>query len=378
MKLVITKENLLKGVNIVSKAVPSKTTMSILECILIDATKDCIRFVANDMELGIQTIVKGDILEKGCVAYDAKFFTDMVKKLEDGDITIECDDNFKTKIKSEKDVYNISGRDSEGFSDIPSINRDDLLVVSQFSLRELVSKTIFSTSDNEANKALSGELFEIKNGNFRVMSLDGQRVSIRNVEIDNSEISKKIIVPAKSLNELLKIINGGENDDITLFFMDNHLVFEFDDTTVVTRLIEGEYLNIDNILSSDYETKIEINRKELYNHIDRATVILREGDKKPIIMNIEDDKIELKMVSSTGYDYNGKIDLISKDGVDMKIGFNPKFVIDALKVIDDEEIKLYFVNPKAPCFIKDDNGSYIYLVLPVNFVQDERQWKNSE
>lgn len=368
MKLVITKENLLKGVNIVSKAVPSKTTMSILECILIDATKDCIRFVANDMELGIQTIVKGDILEKGCVAYDAKFFTDMVKKLEDGDITIECDDNFKTKIKSEKDVYNISGRDSEGFSDIPSINRDDLLVVSQFSLRELVSKTIFSTSDNEANKALSGELFEIKNGNFRVMSLDGQRVSIRNVEIDNSEISKKIIVPAKSLNELLKIINGGENDDITLFFMDNHLVFEFDDTTVVTRLIEGEYLNIDNILSSDYETKIEINRKELYNHIDRATVILREGDKKPIIMNIEDDKIELKMVSSTGYDYNGKIDLISKDGVDMKIGFNPKFVIDALKVIDDEEIKLYFVNPKAPCFIKDDNGSYIYLVLPVNFV----------
>lgn len=367
MRLVISKADLLKGVNIVSKAVPSKTTMSILECILIDATKGYIRLVANDMELGIQTIVKGQILEEGIVALDAKLFSDMVRKLDDGDISISCDDNFATVIKCSNFKYDISGRDSEGFSDIPAINRDDSLVISQYSLKELVSRTIFSISDNDTNKAIGGELFEIKNGYFRVMSLDGQRVSIRNIEINDKDINKKIIVPGKSLNELMKVINGDDKGEVSLFFMDNHLVFEFDDTTVVTRLIEGEYFNIDNILSTDYETKVVTNRRELLNCIDKATVLVREGDKKPIIIEITDDNAKLSIISSSGNYCDGNI-AINKEGADLKIGFNPKFLIDALRVIDEEEIKLYFVNPKAPCFIRDDNGSFIYLVLPVNFV----------
>ena len=144
-----------------------------------------------------------------------------------------------------------------------------------------------------------------------------------------------------------------------------HIVFEFENTTVVSRLIEGEYFKIDQMLSSDYETKVEINKKELLDCIDRATLLIKEGDKKPIIINITDGSMELKINSTVG-SMDEEID-ISKVGKDLMIGFNPKFLIDALRVIDDETITIYLVNPKAPCFIRDEENNYIYLILPVNF-----------
>ena len=142
-------------------------------------------------------------------------------------------------------------------------------------------------------------------------------------------------------------------------------MFHFDNTTVVSRLIEGEYFKIEQMLSSDYETKIKINKRELLDCIDRATLLVKEGDKKPIIMNVTDGAMELKINSFIG-SMNEEID-IKKDGIDMLIGFNPKFFIDALRVIDEEDVFIYMVNPKAPCFIKDEKESYIYLILPVNF-----------
>ena len=142
-------------------------------------------------------------------------------------------------------------------------------------------------------------------------------------------------------------------------------MFEYDDTVVVSRLIEGDYFNVDQMLSSDYETKVKINKKEFLNCIDRATLLVKEGDKKPIIINITDESMVLKINSILG-SMNEDID-IEKIGKDLMIGFNPKFLIDALRVIDDEEVELYMVNSKAPCFIKNQEETYIYLVLPVNF-----------
>ena len=153
--------------------------------------------------------------------------------------------------------------------------------------------------------------------------------------------------------------------EINIFFTEKHIVFEFDETIVVSRLLEGEYFKIDQMLSNDYETKIQINKKELLDCIDRATLLVKEGDKKPIIINITNTFMELKMNSFVG-SMNETID-IEKEGKDILIGFNPKFLIDALKVIDDEIVTIYYVNPKAPCFIKDNEERYIYLILPVNF-----------
>ena len=153
---------------------------------------------------------------------------------------------------------------------------------------------------------------------------------------------------------------------VDIYFTDNHIVFEFDQTIVVSRLIEGNYFRVNQMLSNDYETKVTINKKEFLDCIDRATLLIKEGDKRPIILNIAEDVMELKISSQIGT-MDELID-ITLEGKNIKIGFNPKFLIDALRVIDDEMIDIYYMNPKAPCFIRDEDQTYIYLILPVNFV----------
>lgn len=365
MKIVCSKADLLNGLQTVSKAVPSKTTMSILECVLVDTSNGEIKLTANDMELGIETIIEGQIVEKGIIALDAKMFLDIVRKLPDSDITIETDASFKTLITCEKAKFTIIGKSGEDFSYLPVVEKNDSIVMSQFTLKEVVRQTIFSISDNDNNKLMTGELFDINGEEFKIVSLDGHRISIRKIQLKNSYVPKKVVVPGKTLNEVSKILPGDAESDVTISFTNKHIVFEFDQTVVVSRLIEGEYFKIDQMLSSDYETKVRVNKKEFLNCIDRATLLVKEGDKKPIIVNITDNGMELKINSALG-SMDEEID-IQKQGKDLMIGFNPKFLIDALRVIDDEEVDLYMVNPKAPCFIKNAEESYIYLILPVNF-----------
>ena len=365
MKLICSKSNLLHGVNIVSKAVPTRTTMAILECILIDASANEIKLTANDMEFGIETKIEGEIAERGVIALDAKIFSEIVRKLPDSDVVIETDASFKTTITCEKAKFNIVGKSGDDFSYIPYIERNEAITLSQFTLKEVIRQTIFSIADNDNNKLMTGELFEIEENHLKVVSLDGHRISIRNIELKNNYEHKKVVVPGKTLQEVSKILPGSAEENVNMFLTDNHIVFEFDDTTVVSRLIEGEYFKIEQMLSSDYETKVKINKRELLDCIDRATLLVKEGDKKPIIMNVTDGNMELKINSFIG-SMNEDIDIV-KDGKDILIGFNPKFFIDALRVIDEEEVSLYMVNPKAPCFIKDDEGKFIYLILPVNF-----------
>lgn len=365
MKIVCSKSSLLNGVQTVSKAVPNKTTMSILECILVDTRTGEIKLTANDMELGIETVIDGEIIEKGIIALDAKIFLEIVRKLPDNDITIETDDAFKTTITCEKAKFNIIGKSGEDFSFLPEIEKNDCVMLSQFTLKEVIRQTIFAISDNDNNKLMTGELFEINGNELKVASLDGHRISIRKIELREDYPSKRVVVPGKTLNEVSKILPGGADDHVTISFTSNHIVFDFENTTVVSRLIEGEYFRVDQMLSNDYETKVKINKKEFLNCIDRATLLVKEGDKKPIIISITDEKMELKINSTIG-SMNEDID-IEKQGKDIMIGFNPKFLIDALRVIEDEEVELYMVNPKAPCFIKNAVESYIYLILPVNF-----------
>ena len=365
MKLICSKASLLKGVSIVSKAVPSRTTMPILNCILIDASANEIKLTANDMELGIETVIEGEIVERGIIALDAKFFSEIGSHLQDNDVVIESDDTFQTTITCEKAKFNIVGKSGEDFSYLPYIEKNESISISQFTLKDVVRQTIFSIADNDTNKLMTGELFEINENRLRVVSLDGHRISIRNIELKESYSPLKVVVPGKTLQEISKILTGEAEDMVDIFFADNHILFEFDETKVVSRLIEGEYFHIDQMLSSDYDTKVKINKREFLSCIDRATLLIREGDKKPIILNIQDGSLQLKINSFVG-SMNEEIE-IEKEGKDLLIGFNPKFFIDALRVIDDEEVTLYMVNPKAPCFIKDDAGTYVYLILPVNF-----------
>ena len=369
MKIICSKSSLLKSVSIALKAVPSKTTMPILECILMDATTNQIKFTTNDMELGIETIVEGTIEEKGKVALDAKIFYEIIRRLPDNDITIKTDDKYAATITCEKAKFNIPGKSGEDFAYLPMIEKDEPLTISQYTLKEMIRQTIFSIAVNENNKLMTGELFEIKNNCLKVVSLDGHRIAIRKMPLKKDYSDRKVVVPGKTLSEVSKILSGEVDDQVSIYFTKNHVLFEFDQTMVVSRLIEGEYFRIDQMLSSDYETKLKINKKEFLDCIDRATLLVREVDKKPIIINITDDDMELRIDSAMG-SMNEEID-IEKEGKDIMIGFNPKFLIDALRVIDDETVTIYLVNPKAPCFIRDDEENYTYLILPVNINQNQ-------
>jgi len=360
MKLVFTKSNLNKAVGIVMKAVPTRTTMNILECILIDATTNEIKFTGNDMELGIETIVEGEIIEKGKIAIDAKLFSEIVRKLPDNDITLTTDSNNNALITCEKSKFNIAGKSGDDFSYLPAIIKDKMITLSQFQLKEVINQTIFSIAINDNNKMMTGELFEVNEGTLKVVGLDGHRIAIRNIKLEGRSDDVRVVI-----QEISKILNADAESFVNIYFTNNHVLFEFDQTHVVSRLIEGDYFKISQMLSNDYETKVSINKKEFLDSIDRANLLIREGDKKPIIINILNGLLQVNVNSAIGA-LNEDID-IDKEGKDIMIGFNPKFLMDALRVIDDENVTMYLVNHKSPCFIRDKEEKYIYLILPVNF-----------
>lgn len=366
MKIVCAKSEMMKSLNIVLKAVPSKTTMTILECILIDAQTNKVKFTANDMELGIETEVKGEVLEKGMICLDAKIFSDIIRKLPDNDVTIETDESMAALITCEKAKFKIMGKDGEDFSALPIVEKSEPLVLSQFTLKEVINQTIFSIAVNDTNKIMTGEYFELTGNNLRVVSLDGHRVSIRRVELKNQCSEQKVIVPGKTLQEISRIISDETESMISIYFTKSLIMFEFDDTIVVSRLIEGKYFNIDQMLSTDYETSINVNRRQLLDCIDRSTLLVKSDDKKPIVLNITDSSMELKINSQIG-SMDEDVSIV-KEGRDIMIGFNPNFMIDALRAIPDETVDIYFINSKSPCFIRDKDQSYLYLILPVNFI----------
>ena len=321
------------------------------------------------MELGIETKAEGSILEHGKIALDAKLFSEIIRKLPDSMIWLESDEELNVTITCEKSNFRIAGKPGDEFSYLPYIERNKYISLSQFTLKEVIRQTIFSIAVNDSNKMMTGELFDINDGELKVVSLDGHRISIRKIELKSSYPAKKVIVPGKTLTEISKILTGGVDDNVDIYFTDNHILFEFEDTVVVSRLIEGNYFRVEQMLTNDYETKVTINKREFLDCIDRATLMVKEGDKRPIILNINDDVMELKISSQIG-SMDEMID-IQLEGKNIKIGFNPKLLIDALRVIDDEMIDIYYMNPKAPCFIRDEAQTYIYLILPVNFVDND-------
>lgn len=254
---------------------------------------------------------------------------------------------------------------TDEFPYLPNIVKDKNVNISQFTLKDIIRQTVFSISDNENAKVMTGELFEIHDSELKVVSLDGHRISIRKVKLNQSYDDVSVIIPGKTLIEISKIINGGMDDEVSIFFTDKHVLFEFEDTIVLSRLIEGEYYKIDKMLSTDYETKVTVNKREMLECIDRSTLLLKESDKKPVIIDVQDDYMKFAMNSAIG-SMDEDIDA-SKEGKDILIGFNPRFLMDALRVIDEDEITMYMINPKAPCFIRDQEETYIYLILPVNF-----------
>ena len=370
MKIGCRKADLQEAINIVSRAVPVRTANSILECILFDASAGRIALAATNSELSIQTVIDGEIMERGSAALNAALISEIIKKCEDPESTvvIDCDpyNNYTVTVEAENSVFNFSGRDGDEFPVPEYIEKDRYISLSHFTLKEAVRQTAFASAVSDNNKMMGGAYFQVEVNRLRVTTLDGHRIAIRNIEMKDDYGTFSAIIPVKSLNEISKIISSDNEKELIIYFNDNFVEFEWDETKVITRVIDGDFFRVSHMINSDYETKVIINRNDLVRCIDKSMIFVKESDHKPCIFTITADNLNVKIRASLGaMDADARCE---KVGRDLKIAFNPKLMIDVLRVIDDEEVELYFTNAKAPCFIRDDEESYIYLVLPMNFI----------
>lgn len=244
------------------------------------------------------------------------------------------------------------------------MERKNHVTISEFDLKEAIRQTIFSVADTSSKKAMTGELWEINGKELKIVALDGHRISLRKIKLKKEYEPRKVIVPGKTLAEIIKIIGGDPEKEIAVYFTENHIQFEIENTRAISRLIDGEYLKVEQLLSKDYGTKIKVQKKELQECIDRASLLLKDDAKKPIILNIEENILSLEAASNMG-SMNESM-FVVKEGEKLRIGFNPKFLLEMLRVIDDEEVFMYFTSAKTPCTVRDEKDSYVYLVLPVN------------
>lgn len=368
MNLKFQKAQLVNALSIVMKAVSTKTSSVILESILISASDNRVVLDATDTELSIQTEVAAVIVKAGGVVLNAKLFSEIVRKFDSTEslIELDVDNDFKTTIRCEQAVFNIMGIDPVEFIPMPKIDRDAFISLSQFCLKEVIRQTEFSTAISDINRMMGGELIDVKNNVAKFVTLDGHRMSIRNIELMGDYEDQKCVVPIKSLQEVMRIIDSDTQKNVNIYFSKDHILFEFDKTLVLSRILDGEFFRIESMLSNDYDTKVNVSRLKLQSAIEQSMILIRENEHKPMILDIENGMLKLSVNSSLGF-MDAKVN-IEKSGSDLKIAFNPKFLVDALKVIDDDFVNIYFTNAKSPCFIRDDKNTYTYLILPVNFI----------
>lgn len=364
MQLRCDKNELQEAVSTVLKAISSRTTMPILQCILLQATNNTLTLTGNDLELGIECKIKAEVIENGSIAIESKIFSEIVRKLPNYEVFISVDSNGLTKILCDKSKFNISGLPGNEFIHLPTVEKENSFPFSQLTLKEMIHQTIFSIAMEETRPVLTGELIEVKNQVIRMVSVDGYRVSIRESLLENPMNNIRLIVPGKTLNEINKILSGNEDDVLTIYYTDKHILFEFDSTLVVSRLLSGEFPNYEQIFSKDYETLITIDRKNTVNSLERASLVAREMKKNLIKMEINQEKMIITSNTDLGNVYD-ELE-IKKEGKNIEIAFNPKYLIDALKVIDEDFINVQFTSSLNPCIIRPIEGNaYKYLILPI-------------
>lgn len=364
MKLICNKTELNKAVNIVSKAVSVKTTMPILECIYLEANNNQLILVGNDMEIGIKTTIPCSSSEDGKMAVNARMFFEIIRRLPEEIVTINCDEDKNVKIQSGKASFNIKSLNSKDYPLLPITENGENFVLSQKELRDMIKNTIFSVAPEDSGRPiLTGELFDIRDGHLFIVALDRFRISLRKTLL-KYEQERKVTIPGKALNELKNILEGEENDSVVLKITGKHAIFEIENTTMITRLLEGNFLAYQTTLDEKNASHAIVSTKELMDSVDRAALISRESKNCPITFDVEKKKIIITSKTENESVYE-EVET-SYDGEPIKISFNPKYVLDALKAIDSEKISIALTSPLTPCIIKDvEEDSFIYLILPI-------------
>ena len=367
MKFVCYKDKIIKALNSVVKGVASKTTMPILEGILIQTNDNEIKLTTYDLELGIEYTFESDVKEQGSTVVNANMFTEIVRKLPDGEIFISVNDNNLLTIECEGALYKLATMNPEEFPELPKIEIENSITLEQSALKNMIRKTIFAVSTEENRPIFTGCLFEIKNNKLNVVAIDGFRLALRTINIPVPVNDFKAVIPGKTLNEVNKILSDSF-DNIKIGVAKNQAVFEMENCKIVTRILDGEFLNYEAVIPTSWQTRIRVERQNLLNSFERISLIsassIEKEKKYPVKVTVDIGKLTISCTNQTG---DAKEELyISTEGQNLEVGFNPKYFLDSLKAIDEEEVFVEFGTNVSPCLIKAvDSSEYVYMILPI-------------
>lgn len=367
MKLICEKDKLLKALNSVTKAVAAKTTMPILEGILIQTNANEIKFTAYDLELGIEYRMDAEVQIQGSTVVNATMFSEIIRKLPNIEIKIEINEKNLLVIECEGSLYKLATMNPDEFPELPKISVENAIKIEQNTLKNVIRKTIFAVSMEENRPIFTGCLFEIVDNKLNVVAIDGFRLAWNTTYLTEKTNDFTAVIPGKTLNEINKIIVDSF-DTITIGVSKNQALFEMDNCKIVTRLLDGEFLNYSNVIPKNWETRIRINKSNLQDCFERISLISASSTEKekkyPVKVLVDIGKVTISCTNQTG-DAKEEI-YVSTEGKNLEAGFNPKYFLDVLKVIEDEEIFVDFGSNISPCVIRSvDEGDYTYMILPI-------------
>ena len=367
MKFICYKDKIIKALNSVVKGVASKTTKPILEGILIQTNDNEIKLTTYDLDLGIEYIMECNIIEQGSTVVNAIMFTEIIRKLPDVEINISLNENNLITIECEGALYKLATMNPDEFPELPKIDIENSITLEQSALKNMIKKTIFAVSTEENRPIFTGCLFEVKNNKLNIVAIDGFRLALRTINLPVQVKDFKAVIPAKTLNEVNKILTDSF-DNIQIGISKNQAVFEMENCKIVTRTLDGEFLNYLSVIPTSWQTRIKVEKNSLLNSFERISLIssssIEKEKKHPVKVSIDIGKLTIYCTNQTG-DAKEEV-FISTEGQNLEVGFNPKYFLDSLKAIDEEEVYIEFGTNVSPCLIKSiENNDYIYMILPI-------------
>ncbi len=367
MKVNCELKELINGLNTVSKTSSSKTTMPILEGVLIEAINNKLKLTTNDLEIGSEYTLDCNIEEEGRTVVDIKMLNEIIRKIDDENVSISVDDNLFI-LKSQNGIFKLAVMNANDYPKLPVFNVENSIELDQKLFKDMIRKTIFSVSNDENRPIYNGALVKVVDNVLTIVAVDGFRLSLKKYLNETNINDFKSIIPGRVLSELLKILTDNDGDKVKIGINKNQALFEIGKSIIVSRLIEGEFLNYNSIIPESNETRIKVRTKSILDSFERVALFAKENKEKdrksPVKMNIGIDGIILSCVSDTG-DAKEMISAVV-EGKDIEIGFNPRYVIEALKVIDEAEIFIEFTTSISPVLIKSTvSNDFIYVVLPI-------------
>lgn len=367
MKIICNQKLLTHKISIVQKAINGKTNFDLLKGILIVAKGDQITLTGYDLEIGIETYAQAEVSEEGSIVIDARLFGDIIRKLPDSFVEIETDHDNNVYINCLNSKFKIKGNSSNDYPMLPNVGKDNLYSISQDNLKNMIKQTVFAISQDQTKPILMGELLEIINGEVSLVAIDGYRLAVKSCSMESLNANAKVIIPGKALNDVNSLLSTEEQ--VHIGFDNKNAIFMINETKIITRLLDGEFIEYKKLLPREHNTRIKLNTRNLLNSIERASLLSQSEKNNLIKLSIRDNTLAITSNTEKGNVYE-EVDL-ELEGDYLDIAFNSRYLLEGLKNIESEEIFIEFTTNVNPCIIKPvDGNKYIYLLLPVRIASN--------